>query len=78
MGTAASGALYFCVAACSIRRFVLLRRRLLDELLDGDGGEGRALRPCARARGLGLAQDALEEAQEVRLDERDVFEDFGD
>ncbi len=51
--------------------------RALDELLDGDGGEGDAV-GARRARLLGLAENLAEESCDVPFDYREVLAELRD
>ena len=58
--------------ADALGRFELDGAAALDELLDGDRGEGRAL-GARRARLFGLAEQLAEEPDDVTLDYREVL-----
>ena len=60
--------------AGALGRFVLDAATALDELLDGDGGEGFGVARRAAVRLLGLAEQLDEYLDDVALDYRDVLD----
>ncbi len=64
--------------ADALGRFELDAAAALDELLDGDGGEGSRLGARCGARLLGLTQQLVEQFGDARLDHREVFDELGD